>query len=123
MALREVVPVMNILSEVKQKVIQVIHKQAKVHCKVFEDNSGAIEMSTNDKFCPRTKHINNKIHHFLQYVDNGSISVRHIGTLDQPEDILTKPTSQPLFQKISRRSWVGKARITVNKNHHTPCTQ
>ncbi len=28
-----------------------------VHCHVFEDNSGALEMANNPKYRPQTKHI------------------------------------------------------------------
>jgi len=35
-----------------------------VHYRVFEDNSGALEMSKNPKNHPRTKHIATKHHHF-----------------------------------------------------------
>ena len=70
-----------------------------VHCRVFEDNSGAIEIAKVDKYRPRTKHLNNRLFHFRTYVERGDISIEHIGTNDQMADILTKPLNQPLFAK------------------------
>jgi hypothetical protein len=32
----------------------------KIHCKVFEDNAGAIEIANVPKMRPRTKHLNIK---------------------------------------------------------------
>ena len=44
----------------------------KIHCKVFEDNSGASEMAHTPKICPCTKHINNAYHHFREYTQPAS---------------------------------------------------
>jgi hypothetical protein len=62
----------------------------KVHCKLFEDNSGAIEMARLPKMRPRTKHMNAKYHHFRGAVANGLISIHYIPTTQQIADILTK---------------------------------
>ena len=50
----------------------------KIHCKVFEDNSGALEMACTPKLRPCMKHINNAYHHFCEYT--------------QPPSDGTKPT-------------------------------
>jgi hypothetical protein len=62
----------------------------KVHCKVFEDNSGALEMAKVHKFRPRTKHINIKYHHFRSYVNDDLISIHPITSANNPADMLTK---------------------------------
>ena len=54
----------------------------KVHCRVFEDNSGAIEIAKVPKRRPRTKHINIKYHHFRDYVGRGEVTVHPIDTKD-----------------------------------------
>ena len=41
-ALREVIPLMELLKEIKEKGFNVLAYKVKVHCRVFEDNSGAI---------------------------------------------------------------------------------
>ena len=91
-ALREAIPIMELLKEMKRKGIKGLgdHK-AKVHCKVFEDNSGALEMAKIHKYRPRTKHINVKLHHFRSYVTSGQISIHPIGSKENLSDYLTKP--------------------------------
>jgi len=41
-ALRNVIPVMNLLQEMREREFQVICNEPYVYCKVFEDNSGAL---------------------------------------------------------------------------------
>jgi hypothetical protein len=55
-ALREFIPLMNILSELKDQLDHDIIKFPTFHCKLFEDNSGAYELATTPKMHARTKH-------------------------------------------------------------------
>ena len=48
----------------------------KIHCKVFEDNNGALEMARTPKLRPHTKHINNAYHHFREYTQPSSDSTK-----------------------------------------------
>jgi len=57
-ALCDVIPVMNLLQEMREQEFQVICNEPYVYCKVFEDNSGALELARLPKLSPRTKHIN-----------------------------------------------------------------
>jgi len=57
-ALRDIIPVMNLLQEMREQDFQVICNEPYVYCKVFEDNSGALELARLPKLSPRTKHIN-----------------------------------------------------------------
>ena len=91
-ALRDAIPIIELLKEMKKEGFDVTGAKAKVHCKVFEDNSGALEMAKTHKFRPRTKHLNVKLHHFRRYVDETKeITIHEINTKDQPADMLTKP--------------------------------
>jgi hypothetical protein len=89
-ALRETIPIMNILQEMKNLKYKIGITNPKVHCKVFEDNSGALEMAKVHKFRPRTKHINVKYHHFRSYVNDDTISIHPITSEQNPADMLTK---------------------------------
>jgi len=44
-ALREVIPIMSLLTEMKQHDFPDTATEAEVHCKVFEENSGAVEIA------------------------------------------------------------------------------
>lgn len=102
-ALREAIPIMELLKEMKSFGFKIKGTEAKVHCKVFEDNSGALEMANEHKFRPRTKHINVKLHHFRSYVNSGEISVHKIDTLEQNADYLTKPLAADLLKKLRKK--------------------
>jgi hypothetical protein len=99
-ALRDAIPIMNLLEEMIKMGLPVTTSKATVHCRVFEDNSGAVEIAKVAKYRPRTKHLNNRIHHFRSYVDNGQISIHQIDTLNQPADILTKPLGADAVTKF-----------------------
>ena len=101
-ALREAIPIMELLKEMKSKGLEVLDYHPKVHCKVFEDNSGALEMASVHKWRPRTKHIATKLHHFRSYVASKEISIHPIDTKEQPADILTKPLAVELFLKFRK---------------------
>ena len=61
---------------------------------------GALEIARIPKFRPRTKHMNNRIHHFRSYVDiTKEITIHKIATEDQPADFLTKPVNEELNAK------------------------
>ena len=99
-ALRDAIPMMELLKELKKAGFPVTPHQAKVHCKVFEDNSGAIEIAKEKKFRPRTKHINCRFHHFRSYIDSKEISIHYISSEDQPADYLTKPVNEGTLLKL-----------------------
>jgi hypothetical protein len=98
-ALRDVIPLMELMKEMRTRGFDVGKVTPKVHCEVFEDNSGALIMAQEHKARPRTKHIAVKYHHFRQYVERGEITVHPIGTEEQCADMLTKPLNQEKFRK------------------------
>jgi histone deacetylase 1/2 len=102
-ALRDSIPVMELLKEMKKKGYPITSATAKVHCKVFEDNSGALEMAKTYKYRPRTKHLNIRLHHFRDYVERKEISIHAISTTEQPADILTKALNEELHVRHRRR--------------------
>jgi hypothetical protein len=70
------------------------------HCKVFEDNSGAIYLATgvkHPKMRPRTKHINIKYHHFRAKVMDGTLSIHQVPTEDMLADLLTKNCTEAIL--------------------------
>jgi hypothetical protein len=102
MSLHDVIPVMNLIAEMKEQDFQIICTQPYVYCKVFEDNSGALELARLPKLCPRTKHINVCYHHFCEHVCKGLIKIFPIDTKDQIADALTKALAQNDFTHHSK---------------------
>jgi hypothetical protein len=60
---------------------------------LFEMKSFGIDLR------PRTRHINQKYHHFREWVKSGLIDIFPIDTLEQPADLLTKPLDLASFVK------------------------
>ena len=102
-ALREVISLMHLLDELKKRNFPVIHKTPKVTCKVFEDNKSCLEIATNHKSRPRTKHLSVRLHHFRSYVVAGLIDIVHVSTVDQLADIFTKPLHEQPFVHLRNR--------------------
>ncbi|KAL7476172.1 hypothetical protein ACHAW6_002053, partial [Cyclotella cf. meneghiniana] len=52
MALCDVIPLMELIKEMREHKFGIIKMQPYVYCKVFEDNSGALELATLPRLCP-----------------------------------------------------------------------
>ena len=98
-SLREVIPMMGMLQEAREHGLKMDYLPPKVHCTVFEDNSGALELARLPKIRPRTKHINQSYHHFREHVERQDVSIQATPTEDQLADILTKPLPEPSFTR------------------------
>jgi histone deacetylase 1/2 len=96
-ALRSVIPMMELLKEAQACGFNAIGGTPTIHCRAFEDNSGALELANNHKFRPRTKHLNVKYHHFRSYVRRSLITVSKVASANMVADILTKPLSEAVF--------------------------
>jgi hypothetical protein len=101
-SLKEVTAMMYLLQELKDASFELNIDIPKVQCKVFEDNTGAIEMARLPKMRPRTKHLNAKYHHFREAVADGRIIIEYISTKHQLADILTKAVIIVLFELLRR---------------------
>ena len=100
MALRNAIPVMGILNEMREKGYKVHPTStAEFKCKVFEDNNSALAIAQVPKLRPRTKHINCKFFHFAHFVLQGKITLHKIHTDEQPADFLTKMLDEAKFVK------------------------
>jgi hypothetical protein len=75
-------------------------------CRVFEDNSGAIELATSarsPKMRPRTRHINTKYHHVRDKVIDGTLEIHPVSTNDMLADIPTEITNQAIHTRQRER--------------------
>jgi histone deacetylase 1/2 len=95
-ALREVIPLMDQIKEAREHGFDFPFAPARIHCKAFEDNSGALEMAIAPKLRPRTKYINCKYHHFRAYVGK-TITIHKVDSAKQVADGLTKPLEDSAF--------------------------
>jgi hypothetical protein len=102
-ALRETLPMISFLEELIEAGFKFNVTNAKIICKAFEDNEGALEMAKSPKFRPRTKHINIKYHHFHDSIESKKIEMCEIDTSDQQADICTKPLEESLLVRLRKR--------------------
>jgi hypothetical protein len=101
-ATREVLWLMGLMTEVKERMVPETINIPTIRCTVFEDNEGAKAMATVPKMRPRTKHINGRMHHFRSAVSAGKLVIRSIDTSDQLADIGTKPLAKDLFTRLRK---------------------
>ena len=106
-SLREVIPLMGMLKEARENGLNVKDIPPQVHCTVFEDNSGALDLARLPKMRPRTKHINQAFHHFREHVERQEIVINATPTDKQMADILTKPLPEAAFaqHRLSIMGW------------------
>ena len=107
-ACREQIPMLELTKEMHSHDIKSHPARPKIHCKVFEDNSGVLEVAHTPKLQPHTIHINNAYHHFREYTQpssNGAkpiIEIVPVSTAEQLGDMLTKPLPAPAFTKLHK---------------------
>jgi hypothetical protein len=101
-ALRDIIPIINLLQEMRERNFKVICIKPCVYCNIFEDNAEALELARLPKLRPRTKHINACYHHFGKHVQKGLIKIFPIDTKDQVADAFTKALAQNDFRHHCR---------------------
>jgi hypothetical protein len=89
---------MDLMEEARANGVPMRSGAPAVHCKAFEDNSGALELARLPKMRPRTRHINVKYHHFREAMAKGRIKVQHVFT-----QALTKNLPQDLFVTLREK--------------------
>ena len=83
----------EIVKEMKELGYNVGETSPTVRCTLFEDNCGAITIANAPAMQPRTKHINNKYHHFRSFVANGQVTILAVKSKNQCADMVTKPNN------------------------------
>lgn len=76
---------------------------AQLHLTVFEDNQSTIAIAEEPRIRPRTRHINVRFWHFVQFIKQKLMTIHWINTKDQIADFLTKSLSVELFDKFRQQ--------------------
>lgn len=85
-----VIPILALAKEAADCQVFDCMEKPTIHCKMFEDNEGAVEMANVLKMRPRLKHLNIKYHFLRRYVEDGMLQVHHITGEHQIANIFTK---------------------------------
>ena len=72
----------------------------KMHCKVFNKNSGAFEIAKTHKYHPKINHFNVNLHHSHNYITQKEISIHPIDTSNQLDDYLNKSVNHIIMESL-----------------------
>ena len=97
--MRDVIPLIDQVSEM-DNIFSTSSPKVRLHCTLFEDNNGALELAMKPRYCPRTKHIAIKYHHFREHVTKGIVTVKPIDTKEQIADQFTKGLQEGTFKYL-----------------------
>ena len=99
---RTAIPILRILTEMRELGFPVLPHHSAIHSSSFIDNSGALAIAQLPKTRPRTKHISIKWHHFRDHVQSGEMTVHKVDTTLQWADFLTKPLTRVTFERLRK---------------------
>ena len=97
-SMRDVLYLMQLVKDMTQIGLVMTNAPPTVRCKIYEDNSGALEMVRLPKMRPRTRHMAVRLHHFREYVRRGEVTIAKVPSKYQLGDLLTKPQPRDLFE-------------------------
>jgi hypothetical protein len=110
----EVAPLLNLMKEAKENGVKIDVEYANFHCKIFEDNAGAIELAKTPKMHPRTKHLN-IISSLLTACTIRSSLPYYDPTNQQIADIFVKPLAEDSLQHHRNKLFVGEDNNNASK--------
>jgi hypothetical protein len=106
-AMRVLLPTRRLLQEVISTLTTIPPTiVATFHCRIFEDNNGALILALTQRPTSHTKYFHVKWHHFWESINTKEVEINKIATGDQLADYLTKGLSRFLFES-NRKSLQG----------------
>ena len=76
---------------------------------IMVDNTGALQLASNDPRHGRTKHMDVRYRHIRQCVEEKEVVLSQVSTSDNVADILTKPLPRDSFERHARRMGLLKS--------------
>ena len=87
----------NLFKEIKEISLSIYYQPTTI---MFCDNRSAIELSKNDLYHDRTKHIDLRYHFIRDCIKDNLFTIIHVPTTEQQADIFTKGLQKVLFTKF-----------------------
>ena len=100
--MRDLIPLRHIMLDVLS-VFGMKCDLCNTYTTTFEDNKGAIELSKEPRYRPRTKHLSIKWHHFREHTKQGTSKIVYIEKNEQQDGIMTKPLAKPKFDYLRKQ--------------------
>ena len=70
---------------------------------LFSDNKGAIQVTLNNDYSPRTKHVDIKAKFIRQKVDNKEVILEYLPTTEMVADVFTKAVTPGKLEYFRRK--------------------
>jgi hypothetical protein len=100
-AMRAVIPIRELILDLVENVNfpeRLNTVRSSFHASVFEDNTSALTLATDQRLTNRTRHYHCRWHHFWTNVSEGEIEVVFCETANQQADYLTKGSTWEPFE-------------------------
>lgn len=97
-AMRDIIPMRRLAKLACDTIFGPGKYDARIFSKVFEDNTGALQLARAPRMTPRTKHYGIKYHFFHEHVSIGHIKLFKVESRNQRADIFTKGLVLVLFE-------------------------
>ena len=107
MALSEVVKELKFIVQL----LQTMNIEVELPITVYVDNVGAIWLSNNRTTSDRTKHIDIRIAFVKEYQEDGKIIIKFVKSEENEADILTKNTTNVIFNNHQKKLVWDKANV------------
>jgi hypothetical protein len=98
--MRHLLPLREIVDEIRRHMGLSKDYPVRMKSKVFEDNNGCIAVATSPKITPRSKHIGTACVFFKEHLDK--LEILKVDTKEQKADMFTKAMDGPTFKTIRR---------------------
>ena len=98
-AVRQLLVVKRMCVELIAVMVLTQDVNASVRCRVFEDNTGALLLATNQRLTARTRYYLSQWHWFWSYYRSGAFTIMKVDTAVQKADFLSKPLPRDKFEK------------------------
>ena len=86
-----------------QQLLTSLNIKVSTNAKLFYVNKSAMHIATNPVFHERTKHVEIDCHTVRDQVKKGFITLMHVPSADQHDDIMKKPLHSGPFHSILNR--------------------
>ena len=101
-AMQTLLPVRALIIEILDALDLPHHVDSSVRCGAFEDNSGCLQLATTHRMTNRTKYFLAIWHWFWKHVDDETVVVLKVNTLEQAADYLIKGLVREAFERIRK---------------------